>query len=154
MSPLRVAMLALVLAACGRPFDVKTAPGFLELKEASAHFAYRATTPEGVVVGVRVVDVEGEGSHDLGFWTRAMTLELRDAGGYALVETRDVKSRDGVPGKQLRFGHDESGKPYVYWVTFFAADDHLIVAEAGGSKAHFEAAQSSVEWMLASLAVR
>ena len=150
-----VAILVLALAACGRPFDVKTAPGFLELKEAdSSSYAYRATTPEGVVVGVRVVDVEGEGSHDLGFWTRALTLQLRDAGGYALLETRDVKSRDGVPGKQLRLGRDESGKPYVYWVTYFASDDHLIVAEAGGAKAQFDAAQSSVEWMLASLAVK
>ena len=146
-------VLAVLLVACGRPFDVKTAPGFLELKD-SQHFAYRATTPEGVVFGVRVVDIEGDGSQDPAFWTRALTLQLRDVSGDALTDTRDVRSRDGAPGKQLRFGHDESGKPYVYWLTFFPSGDHLVIAEAGGSKARFDAAQSSVEWMLSSLSVR
>ena len=40
---------ALAATACGRPFDVKTAPGFVALENQEQH-AYRATTPEGVVV--------------------------------------------------------------------------------------------------------
>src|SRR5690606_32905011 len=46
----RSSMLALALvllssaAACGRPFDVKTAPGFVELENQTT-YAYRATTP-------------------------------------------------------------------------------------------------------------
>lgn len=154
----RLALVAFTLAAlsaCGRPFDVKTAPGFLELSnDASPAFAYRATTPDGVVVAVRVVDVEGEGSQDLGFWARALTQELRDADGYALLATRDVRSRNGVAGKELRFGRDEGGKSYDYWVRFFSTGKRLIVAEAGGAKATFERARPSVEWMLASLSVR
>jgi hypothetical protein len=47
-------LLSLMLFACGKPFDVKTAPGFVALEGQSQH-EYRATTPEGVVMGVRVV---------------------------------------------------------------------------------------------------
>ena len=150
----RVLFALIVLAAACRPFDIKTAPGFLELKEESSSYAYRATTPEGVVVGVRVVDLEGEGSSDLAFWTRALTLQMRDVSGYALLETHDVKSLDGVPGRQLRFGHDESGKPYVYWLTFFTSGKKLVIVEAGGSKSSFENAASSVQWMIQSVRVK
>ncbi len=142
--------VSIVLAGC-RSVEIKTAPGFLELKNESSSYAYRATTPEGVVVGVRVEKVEGEGSDDLAFWTRALTLQLHDVDGYALLETHDVKSLDGTPGKQLRFGHDESGKPYVYWVTFFASDHRVTIIEAGGSKTTFDSAASSVEWMIRSV---
>jgi hypothetical protein len=145
---------ALVFLAACAPVDIRTAPGFLELKDQGPTYAYRATTPEGVVVGVRVVDVEGEGSDDLAFWTRALTLQLRDVSGYALLETHDVQSLDGVKGKQLRFGHDESGKPYTYWLTFFAPGKKVVMVEAGGAKASFEAAAPSVQWMLQSVRVR
>ena len=40
------AILALGATACGKPFDVKTAPGFVPLEGQSA-YEYRATTPEG-----------------------------------------------------------------------------------------------------------
>ena len=42
---------------------------------------------ERVVVAVRVEEVEGEGSDDLSFWTRALTLQMRDGNGYALLKT-------------------------------------------------------------------
>ncbi len=143
----------LVVAAC-RPFDIRTAPGFLELKEDSASYAYRATTPEGVVVAVRVVGLEGEGSDDLSFWTKALTMQMRDVSGYALLESHDVRSLDGVSGKQLRFGRDESGKPYVYWLTFFTSGSKLVIVEAGGSKPTFENASPSVQWMIQSVRVK
>lgn len=142
---------ALVLGACGRPFDVKTAPGFVALEEQREH-AYRATTPEGVVVGVRVVDDEDRG--DLGFWTQALVLQLRDASGYALLDQKDTTSLDGTKGKLLEFGHDEDGRPYAYWVAVYPAQGRLFVVEAGGEKNAFERARPSVEWMMKSVKVR
>ncbi len=148
----KLALLFLVAVSC-KTFDIHTAPGFIELKD-SGSYDYRATTPERAVVSVRVVPLQGEGSGDLAFWTRAITLQLRDVSGYALVETRDVKSLDGAPGKQLRFGHDDSGKPYVYWTTFFVSGDKLVIVEAGGVKETFDKYAPSIEWMIASLRVR
>ncbi len=140
-------------AGCGRPFDVKTAPGFVPLENQSASsYDYRATTPEGVVVAVRVVEDEKRG--DLAFWTQALTLQLRDVSGYALLDAVDVRSLDGTPGKLLKFGHDEADKPFAYWVTIFPAQGRLFLVEAGGAKDPFERARPNVEWMLASVRVR
>ena len=110
------------VAGCGRPFDVRTAPGFVAL-ENQHDFDWRATTPEGV-------------------WTQAMTLQLRDVSGYALLESADTTSADGTKGKLLRFGHDEDDKPYVYGVAIFAAQGRLFVVEAGGRNELFAHARA------------
>lgn len=146
-----VALSTLATTGCGRPFDVKTAPGFVALEGQTA-YEYRATTPEGVVVGVRVIDDEKRS--DLDFWSQAMTLQLRDTVGYALLEKGDVASIDGTKGRLLKFGRDEGGKPYTYWVTIYAAQDRLFVVEAGGAEAAFERAKPNVEWMLKSVRVK
>ena len=118
------AACALGTAACGKPFDVKTAQGFVAL-ENQQNYDWRATTPEGVVVGVRVVEDEKRG--DLAFWTQAVTLQLRDVTGYALLESVDTTSGDGTKGRLLKFGHDEDDKPYVYWVAIFPAQGRLFL---------------------------
>lgn len=127
LSTLFVGVVAtLAVAGCGKPFDVKTAPGFVALEGQSQH-EYRATTPEGVVMGVRVVDDEKRG--DLSFWTQALVLQLRESSGYALLDSQDTQSLDGTKGRLLKFAHDESGTPYQYWVAIFLAQDRLFVVE-------------------------
>lgn len=137
--------------ACGKPFDVKTAPGFAALDNQD-WYDYRATTPEGVVVSVRVVDDEERA--DVGFWTQASILQLRDAGGYALLERAEVASLDGTKGELLKFGRDEDGKPYAYWLAIFPAQGRLFLVEAGGARDAFERAKANVEWMLKSVKVK
>lgn len=139
--------VAMSLMGCGRPFQVYTPPGFIELENQAPTYAYRATTPEGVVVGIQVVDLEGDNSGNLDFWTRALTLQMRDVSGYALLATEDVKSRDGTPGKELRFGHDENSKPFVYRLTVYVKDKHLFLFESGGAKSNFERYEKSVDWI-------
>lgn len=151
MKALVVAALALGATACGRPFDVKTAPGMVAL-ENQREFDWRATTPEGVVVGVRVVEDEKRG--DLAFWAQAITLQLRDVSGYALLESAEVASADGTKGRILKFGHDEDAKPYVYWTTIYLAQNRLFIVEAGGPKELFERARQNVEWTMKSIHVR
>jgi hypothetical protein len=143
--------IAAVLGGCGRPLNVKTAAGFVELHE-EGDYAYRATTPDGVVFAVRVIDDEARG--DLGFWTHALTLQMHDVDGYALLETKDVTAKDGTPGKLLRFGHDEGNKPFAYWLAVYMAQNRLYVVEAGGAKGGMEGASPRVEQMLASLELR
>lgn len=145
--------LGLVAIGCGRPFDVKTAPGFIELQaQAEEGYLYRATTPDGVVIGMRVIEDEERG--DLSFWVRTLTNQLRDVKGYALLETTDTKSRDGTPGKRLRFGSDEGKKPYTYELALFQAQGRLFLVETGGPKEQVERARPSLEWMHANLRVR
>ena len=146
-----VSLLGLV--ACGRPFKVQTAPGFVPLENQSGYsYDYRATTPEGVVLAIRALDDEDRG--DLAFWTQALTLQLRDVSGYALLETVDTTSRDGTKGKLLKLGHDEDGKPFTYWVGVYLAQGRLFIVEAGGQKDAFDRAKPGVESMLASVKVK
>jgi hypothetical protein len=161
MIPMRRLILALSFVCvaatglgCGRPFKIQTAPGFVELQnqESASPYAYRATTPEGVTVGVRVIPDEERG--DLAFWSRALTLQLHDVTGYALLSTENVKSLDGTPGFLFRMGHDEGGKPYLYWLAFYMAQSRLFLVEAGGTKEQMEKAGPGVEWMMKSVKVK
>lgn len=149
LSSLLVLAAALALTGCGRPFDVKTAPGLVELDDQEPEYSYRAIAPERVVMAVRVVDTKGRG--DLEFWTRATTLRMHELDGYALLGTADVKSRDGTPGHELRFGHDEAHKPYLYVLRVFVANKRLFLVETGGPQAQMERYKSTLDWMQATL---
>jgi hypothetical protein len=147
-----LACIGTALACSGPPFRAQTASGFIALEhQEDEGYGYRATTPEGVVYSVRAQD---ETRGDTDFWVRTLTLRVRDEMGYALLETADVVSADGSKGKTLKFGHDEGGKPYVYWITVFQAQGRLFLAEAGASKDLFEKAKPRIEWMTKALKVK
>jgi hypothetical protein len=118
-------------SACGHHFDAATPSGFVELAH-QQHYDYRATSADGLVIGVRELENEPQG--ELVFWARAVENQLRNRGGYALLDTRDVKSKDGVAGKEFRFGHDEGRTPHLYCVTVFVTKKRLEVLEIGGTK--------------------
>jgi len=154
-----VALASLGTAACGRPFDVKTPPGLVELDDQEPTYEYRAIAPEGVVVGVKVIDVGNKG--DLAFWTRATSLRMHQLDGYALLGQSDVKSRNGIPGHEMRFGHDQSGKTYLYTLRVFVKDkscflcsgSRLFIVESGGPKDEVARYQQSLDWVEASLSL-
>lgn len=131
--------------ACGRRIDAKAAPGFVELKD-DPSYHFRAVAPEGVAVAARVVHLDEP--MDVAFWERAVGLRMRELEGYALLETKNVTARDGVAGRELVFGHDEQGKPYVYRVRLFTHDTQLLVVEAGGAKEQMDRFAAQVDWML------
>lgn len=153
MMALAATGLALGAAGCGRPFDIKTPPGFVELKDQDPPYAYRATTPEGVVIAMRVIDNDDERG-DLDFWTKAITLKMRDQEGYAALKTEEVKAKDGTPGRRLVFGHDEDGKPYAYWVTIWLAQGRILVLETGGAQPEVERYAKSIGWIQQEVRVR
>ena len=141
--------LALSTAACSKGYVVETAPGFVKMTEDQAPYDWRAVAPEGVAVALRVVKLDE--TADLPFWTQAVTLRMREMDGYSLLKSTDVKSRDGVTGKEVEFGHDESGKPFLYRVRIFLAGKKLYVLEAGGAKDQMDRYAPSVDWMFASI---
>lgn len=126
-------VLALLAAACGRPFEPATPAGFVEVEDDQhdGRYEYRATSPDGLVLALRAVDNEKGG--DLEFWVRAVSNQLRDQGGYALLETVEVKAVN-ASGKQLRFGLDQGSTPHLYYVSLFLKGDRVFVHEAGGTK--------------------
>jgi len=142
---------AALLAGCAS-FTLETPPGMIELKEQGT-YAYRAMTPDGVVLGIRVVDDAQK--TDVAFWVEAVTLHMKELSGYALLTTADVSTADGSHGKELRFGHDEAGAPYLYVMRVFVSPKHnLVIVEAGGTKEAMEHNRAVVDGAMASVHLR
>jgi len=148
-----VVLVSLVVAAtgCGRPYAVATPEGFVELSEKEGrydetHHEYRASTADGVVVGVRAF--ENEPKVDLSLAVRAFENRVRMGEGYALLDKKDVVARNGSKGAMLAFGHDEAGGAHLYSVAIFVTEDWVYILESGGKKDMFEKARTSVDWFV------
>ena len=151
-----VAVALTLVAGCGGRHFALTAPGnFIELDprvQESYGYRYRATTADGVVIGVREIENERHGSP--AFWLDAIRNSLRREGGYALLEESDVHAATGESGHTLRFGRDEDADPYTYWLTLFVTNDRIYLIEAGGRRETFAAAQADVEAAIAAFRIQ
>jgi hypothetical protein len=145
MRLVHVLLLALGLGGCGAGFALDLPPRFLALDEDAQEaqgYALRATTADGVVVAVRAIDNDPRG--DLAFWLEALTLEMRDRRGYALLADEELRAASGEAGRLLRFGHDEEGDAFRYWLAVFVTDDRIYLVEAGGAETVFEPVEADV----------
>ncbi len=126
-------LCAVAMSAACTDLHVTTPPGFVAIDNDWDGYDYRATTADGLVIGVRAIDHDPKGEQ--AFWIKAIQNRMRNSAGYALLETVPVKSADDVGGTQLRFGHDfEGNNPHLYTITLFVTEDKLFLLEAGGSK--------------------
>lgn len=130
---------------------LQTPPRFLEIED-DASYDYRATTADGVVLAVREHAVDADRGSSVAFWVEAIEGRLRNNRGYALLEKKEVATKAGLKGTQLRFGHDEGQKPYRYWVTVFVDGDSVYVIEAGGAEDVFATSTAAIESAIASFA--
>lgn len=155
MFPIFVLMSLLASGCASRHFAIESPDDFVELEEGRQReqgYALRSLSAYGVVLGVREIANDRHGSRD--FWVDAIRNRLRRTGAYALLEEADVRATTGEEGHQMRFGHDQDGHPYRYWVTVFVTTDRIYVVEAGGREERFVEAQALVEEAVTSFAVR
>jgi hypothetical protein len=141
------ACLLLAPAACGPSFSVQTPDGFVELED-QEDYDYRATTAQGVVIGVRAQPNKPKGHLD--FWVDAIDLRLR-AQGYKAESAKDVKAASGLPGRQIRYSFSYNGLPHTFWLTVFVTDSTVYCVEAGGDSRSFEKVKDAVSRGVASL---
>ena len=132
------------LSGCGHPFRPATPAGFVDLGERYPDGEYRATTADGVVIGIRAFDNDPRG--ELAFWARALENRMRETGGYALLKKSAVTSRDGLVGTELDFGHDEGRTPHLYRIALFVTDKKIFVLEAGGAKVEMDRQAAQIDW--------
>jgi hypothetical protein len=151
MKRLALVLAALALAACGAPLKGRAARGFVEVKD-DPSYDFRAVAPEGVALAGRAV--ADPGSTDVAFWERAVGLRMREIDGYALLGARDVPGPEGSTARELTFGHDEDGKPYLYRVQIAVVKGKLVVVETGGHRAEVERLAPGIAWMIGQLRVR
>ncbi|MEM1028701.1 MAG: hypothetical protein AAGN82_00020 [Myxococcota bacterium] len=144
-------MLGLVIAtqalACTSGLHIDAPDGFAELEE-QVRYTYRATNAKGVVLGVRREDNEPQA--DLAFWSGALDAHLRRR-GYEAISARDVATKDGVEGRQIRYERKHQGRQHHYWVTVFVTPDQVVTVEAGGDEAFFEDEKKAIQNTIESL---
>ena len=154
MNRIVTASLALVaLAGCAPSFAFPLPERFVVLEErgeATAGYVQRATTPDGVVVGLRALEHRIEGT--LAFWSEAVVRQLRDHRGYAVLAEEAIRAANGQPGRLIRLGRDLDGHAYRYTVAVFVTDDHIWIADAGGREELFAALEPDVERAITALA--
>lgn len=142
-----LSVLAILASGCGPGFTLQLPDRFVNLTDDPAHtdeqFGLRATTPDGVVVGVQRLEHRVNGT--LVFWSEAVTRRLRDGQGYALLSEGDVTAATGEAGHIMRFGRDLDGHAYRYTVALFVTPSHIFVVEAGGREEAYEALESGIE---------
>jgi hypothetical protein len=131
--------LALLATACGPSARLAAPSGFAHL---DGDYDDRVTSPRGVVVGARIEANKPRANLD--FWAEAIDLRLR-AQGYAPEEPKDVKAKNGIPGKSLRYTYWDGTRQNRYWVDVFATDQRIILVEAAGDKSDFDAAKDQLE---------
>ncbi len=116
-------------------------PGFARL-QANDDYCWRATSAEGVVLGIRREKNQPKGNLD--FWASAVRYEL-ERKGYEKVAIDRIRSADGVEGRRLEYRTARQGRPFVLWATVYVTDSRVIVVEAGGDEAHFAGVEGTVE---------
>lgn len=139
-----------LLAGCGRPFVAATPPGFVDLGDRYGRNEYRATTADGVVLGIRAFENKPKG--EMAFWARALERRMREMAGYALLDKREVVTTGGLKGVEMRFGHDEGKDPYLYSIALFVTDEKVFVIEAGGSKGEVSKQEAQITWAIRNFA--
>lgn len=151
---LRIQLLAVgltFLTGCGVHFELTKPQDFVKLDETSLSYRERATNAHGVVLAVREVENHPEGN--LTFWVDAVRNQVRMLGGYALIEEKSVRSQNGQHGRLLRFGRDEHGAAFHYWVAVFVTNSRVFILEMGGRREKFEEVRPQMEKTLASFKV-
>lgn len=138
--------LAAPMAGCSRPFEPATPSSFVELDDQGPTYDYRATTADGVVLAARAVDNDPEGTP--AFWVEAVERRMQSAGGYTLLEKREVSCQEGLKGTQLRFVQGVSKEPHLYYVTVFVTKKRIFVLEAGGTKEQIERFEEPIAWSI------
>lgn len=150
---LAAAALSGALSGCGPSFQLTLPERFVVLEdtgsEATSGCVQRATTPDGVVVGLRALEHRVEGT--LAFWSEAVVRQLRDHDGYAVLGEEDIEAAHGQPGRLVRLGRDLDGHAYRYTVAVFVTDDHIWIADAGGREELYVALEPEVERAFAQL---
>lgn len=153
MSRARSLALASLLVAvgCGPSFQLQLPERFVALNDSAGRGGYelRATTPDGVVVGVEVIPNEVHGS--LEFWREAVLRRVRDQQGYELLAEEETRAANGQTGALLRFGRDLNGHPYRYTTALFVTPSAIWLIEAGGREEPYAALEPSIERSIAAM---
>lgn len=148
----RATMLALCLvsSAC-QSYTAKTPPGFAEMKvHKRSPYVYRAASPEGLVLAVRVEKNEPKG--DLPFWVGVLDSRLQEQ-DYTFESSKTFVCAK-TTGRELVYRVERDGRAHHYRVQLVVSDQHVTVVEFGGATHRLMEALPQLEKAAASLRLR
>ena len=146
-----LAIAAFGLVSCGYAFEITPPSSFIELEDQDPTYALRATSAEGLVLGVRELDNDPYGGME--FWVTAVSNELRYSQGYSLLDTTEVRAATGELGTLLEFGRDDATGSFLYSAALFVSDDYIWVIELGGEEDLYQANRTALEQALSSFQI-
>ena len=129
---LSLALLSTV--ACGPVSKLSAPDGFAHV---DGNYDDRVASASGVVIGTRVVANEPKANLD--FWTQAIDLRLRQKGYEPYEQPVDVKSDSGLPGRSLHYVYFDGTRKNRYFVDVYATSRRILLVEAAGDAADFDA---------------
>ena len=127
--------LTLLFAACAPRATLSTPAGFAVLED-QREYVYRATSADGVVIAIRAEPNKPTGNLD--FWADVVDRKLLNSRYVADGKKSEVKSRAGLPGRQMKYTRDDNGRVYRYWTAVFVTEDRVWVVEAAGDQDRFK----------------
>ncbi len=152
-SAIFTALVLSLASACGPTVSISLPERFVTLTDSSevdhGRYELRATTPDGVVVGVTSLEHHVDGS--LVFWSEAVTRRIRDQQGYALVSEGDISAGTGEAGHLMRFARDLDGHSYKYSIALFVTPDRIYIVEAGGRTTAYDELEEGIEEAIAGM---
>lgn len=149
MKPIFILFLPILLgfsSGC-KAAKLETPTGFAELEDQD-RYDYRATSAQGVVLGIR--NEPNEPNAGVDFWVAAIDARLR-RNGYVAHSTKLVNGTNGMLGKQIRYTREEELRLYAYWLTVFANGKRVFIVEAGGDEQYFKPAEKKIEQAVLSM---
>lgn len=149
-----VALIATCLSACTLG-QINTPSEMVELQDSRRHYA--AMTHDGVVLRSQII-AQGparavpRGEQD--FWVKSVRERMRTSGGYALLEEKSIESANGQEGTLMKFGRDQDGASYHYWVALYVTHRNIHILDVGGRADRFEAIEDALLTALTDYEVR
>ena len=137
---------AVALASCVTPAPAMQRPAGFALFEGER---YRAVSPEGVTVGVRLV--ANDPQQDLAFWAEALKVHLLKA-GYRLLAEERFKAPLGE-GSLLEWVAPVAGQDWVYLTALAIHGSDIALVEAAGPFRHYREHRGALLAILATLNV-
>ena len=132
--------VSLATVACGPGARLSVPDGFAHV---GGEYDDRVASADGVVIAARVV--KNDPKANLDFWTTAIDLRLQQRGYQPDGKREDVKNNEGLPGRSLHYVFFDGQRKSRYVVDVYATDRRILLVEATGDVADFDASREKVE---------
>jgi hypothetical protein len=139
-------LLPALLAGCATA-ALRPPAGFAEYSDRSE---YRAVSPEGVVVRVRVI--KNDPVQSLEFWTEALRTQMMKS-GYSPLRQESLETRVGA-AVLLEWAAPVGDQDWIYLTGIAVSGTRIAVVEAAGEYASYQKRRDALIGSLRTLEIR